>query len=168
MIENGRTYCLWNDIPSKDILVEEETEEIRKQLRLNHLGEKFLTLGLFIMIAYVWALRHTDLQNYVWNSLSNVFGLCHETKVTLNRFKNNSHEAVDTLQMTYGHLIDGQQKLALQTLVDLQGKSNGMKGEAQKTFKKCGEKSKIIQGVREEVVCNMSNNKEKMKELVEH
>ena len=75
---------------------------------------------------------------------------------------------MDTLQTVYGHLIDGQEKLALQTLVDLQGKSNDMKGEAQKLSKKCGEKSKIIQGVREEVVCNMSNNEEKMKEFGEH
>lgn len=140
--------------------------EIKEELQLNHLSEDLSLLGVFVITAYHWAMKHPHYKTDVWDSLTKVNGLCQHTQMTLKNFEVNSKKAVNTLQRAYHYLKDDLEIQAFGLLNELKAICNEMKEEIKKIISECSEKSRFIQEVRQNVLCNMCCNKEI--ELKEH
>lgn len=113
---DGETFDLFSIPNAGSEMVQKAKEKLIGSLDLASLVEDFRNLGNFIRVAYNGVAGNTEVQIKVQSVGYKITKLADKSALTVKNFQRASQNVLEELQSTYQYLLDGLEKMALETL----------------------------------------------------
>ena len=182
VIIDGETFDLISIPSAESKLVQSAKQELLGDLNLQRLVDDLGKLGTFMRVAYNGVAGNTKVQIKVQSVGYKITKLADKSAITVHQFKRTSTEVLKKLKSTYQFLLDGQEKVAIQTLSRMANKAEAMEkaamelredfDQATEDVKKALEDTQMAKGDQEDMKTTLERQrrefkakKEKAKEL---
>ena len=135
VVIDGENYQLVTIPHDSSALVKEATKKLLGSVSLDELVNDLGQVGKLVRIAYNAAgaagPKFTHIQIEVYMLSQGLTRVCNKSALTISRFETAAVTVLETLQGTYGYLLDGLEELAVSTLADIATVAADMKAASQ-------------------------------------
>lgn len=177
VIIDGETFDLISIPSAESKLVQSAKQELLGDLNLQRLVDDLGKLGTFMRVAYNGVAGNTKVQIKVQSVGYKITKLADKSAITVHQFKRTSTEVLKKLKSTYQFLLDGQEKVAIQTLSRMANKAEAMEkaamelredfDQATEDVKKALEDTQMAKGDQEDMKTTLERQRREFKEKKE-